>query len=872
MDTEQTKLPAQLREAKLFPLSLNKTPAVAKGQSWKDWSGELAPSQKTIGVDCGASGLVVLDVDRGHKEGVDGIEALATWVADLGVELPETLTVQTTSGGLHYYFLAAPGVTITNKTGSMPKDVGDVRGAGGFVVAPGSIAYKKVDGKETKTTGAYTVVNDAPIAPLPTWLALQLSSAPVAEKTPHVEVDYSALSTELERWEQGKLDEALGELRALQPGGRHGEIFRIASRIGWTLGEHRQATVLPLVVQAAQESGHAKACAADDAANGFRKGAETYQPLEKSSGGSTASAPPSTFTKASGGDGKSSTAATLTDEEKKVSAEAKREWRTYYSDMKLAERFIASGHDVLWVSHPKAGWTEWRSYDPATGVWKRVQEPEVRGLIQHFLEDEFAEAQASGDFIRQDLAEVCTRALTAKRVLDWMTPSLSASADIFDKHKDLLVVGNGVTDLRSSELKPFSPKYYATRRTPYPYIAGAQCDLLDEALEALPEDTRRQVQIMSGQALTGHQPSESTIFFLYGDGANGKSTFLELLAESAGTYGGNPPKKVLLKNSSDSNFHSIAFKGLRQAIIEELPDEKFLDGGVVRDLAGTRTMTGEHKGRDVEEFEVQATIFVSFNNRPQVTETAHGVWRRLRLITFPFTYVKKDEVTSALHRVKNPAIKDLAEKNEAAVIAFLAWRIEGARTWYEAGKTDPQDASSVVADTRAWRSTNDALGSWFKDNLVVDKDSFCLVDDLLDDFNEWRNSPRTAWARHSLTDKLTAHSLFIEHGLEYRQRARHGALTHSEWAKPAAISAAKRQKRIEQARGDMGATVYDLVDKRVAPQQATFIQGVRFRDQLNPVVPNDLSAIDGLGDDVMDLVDDDEYGLLDSDDLDRDHS
>lgn len=93
--------------------------------------------------------LCILDVDV--KNGKSGLEDLLS----LGV-LPETFTVATGTGGLHLYFQAPEhGAGQSSITKSI-----DVRGAGGYVVGPGSV----VDGR------TYEIINAAPLAPVPSQL------------------------------------------------------------------------------------------------------------------------------------------------------------------------------------------------------------------------------------------------------------------------------------------------------------------------------------------------------------------------------------------------------------------------------------------------------------------------------------------------------------------------------------------------------------------------------------------------------------------------------------------------------------------------------------------------------------------------------
>jgi hypothetical protein len=89
-----------------------------------------------VGIVTGAvSGIWVLDVDPGHG-GHDRLAELEmTWGP-----LPKTYMVRTGSGGLHFYFtLDGVDFDLTNSRGTLPVGL-DVRGRGGFVVAPPSVS------------------------------------------------------------------------------------------------------------------------------------------------------------------------------------------------------------------------------------------------------------------------------------------------------------------------------------------------------------------------------------------------------------------------------------------------------------------------------------------------------------------------------------------------------------------------------------------------------------------------------------------------------------------------------------------------------------------------------------------------------------
>lgn len=103
-----------------------------------------------IGIPTGErSRLLVLDVDN--------FTSLEVLEAERG-KLPETTTVKTGSGGIHVYFRYPAGETIRNSAGKLGPGL-DVRGEGGYVIAPGSA-----------TTGPYEWLDRRPLADAPAWL------------------------------------------------------------------------------------------------------------------------------------------------------------------------------------------------------------------------------------------------------------------------------------------------------------------------------------------------------------------------------------------------------------------------------------------------------------------------------------------------------------------------------------------------------------------------------------------------------------------------------------------------------------------------------------------------------------------------------
>lgn len=107
-----------------------------------------------------ASGFFAVDVDVKNGVGWKGLKAFEA----LYGKLPDTLTVETPSGGKHFLYAYPSGSTIGNK-GNIDKLQIDVRGEGGYVLAPPSIL---------SSGGCYRVAHVSPISPAPEELLARL--------------------------------------------------------------------------------------------------------------------------------------------------------------------------------------------------------------------------------------------------------------------------------------------------------------------------------------------------------------------------------------------------------------------------------------------------------------------------------------------------------------------------------------------------------------------------------------------------------------------------------------------------------------------------------------------------------------------------
>lgn len=171
--------------------------------------------------------LIVIDCD-----GAGGID---DWVGVCAGRADSAAIVETPSGGEHRYFKRG-GRALGNGRGSLPSKRGhdgiDVRGAGGYVIAPGATL---LDGRRYEPNG-YDILSAPEI---PDWL-IEILQAPTYHDAPAEVVRFDPgppISDERKRaYGERALDEEMRELATAPPGTRNETANVSAFRIGQLVG------------------------------------------------------------------------------------------------------------------------------------------------------------------------------------------------------------------------------------------------------------------------------------------------------------------------------------------------------------------------------------------------------------------------------------------------------------------------------------------------------------------------------------------------------------------------------------------------------------------------------------------------------------
>ena len=289
-------------------------------------------------------------------------------------------------------------------------------------------------------------------------------------------------------------------------------------------------------------------------------------------------------------------------------------------------------------------------------------------------------------------------------------PGVPIKFDAFDRQPDLLNVANGMIDLRSGELLPHDRGAFATHVLDVEFDPSATCPVFERFVaDVLAHDAEliEYVQRAIGYAATG-ETREQCFFVLHGEGANGKSTFLNAIRSVLGSYAKHTATDTLIVKAGGASNDLARLAGTRFVTASEANADQRLADALLKQVTGDEPIVARFLFKEFISFRPTFKLFLATNQLPQVNGSDPAMWRRIR--TIPFT------------RVFTPEQQDrgLAEKLAEERAGILAWIVRGGVSWYRDGLPTPAAVQQANAD---YRAEMDSVGQFIEERCDIAVDA-----------------------------------------------------------------------------------------------------------------------------------------------------
>lgn len=304
-------------------------------------------------------------------------------------------------------------------------------------------------------------------------------------------------------------------------------------------------------------------------------------------------------------------------------------------------------------------------------------------------------------------------------------PAVNGDFNQYDYYLNCL---NGVVNLHTGEIMPHERSYLLSKNTNISVDLEGKPERWLQFLNEIFDNDKEIIDYVHkavGYTLTG-DTKEQCFFQCYGDGANGKSVFLDILYEMLGDYSLNSQvESILAKNNGASNGASseiARMSGARFVRTNEPNENSRFNEGLVKQLVSGDVTTARFLYGSEFEFKPCFKLWIATNYKIGVRGTDYGIWRRQRLVPFKMRFDESN------------ADRNLTNKLMLELPQILGWAIKGCIKWQKEGFYTPK---LIVEETKAYKEENDIVLSFLKDCVREKADSREKASDVYTEYSKW---------------------------------------------------------------------------------------------------------------------------------------
>lgn len=198
---------------------------------------------------------------------------------------------------------------------------------------------------------------------------------------------------------------------------------------------------------------------------------------------------------------------------------------------------------------------------------------------------------------------------------------------------------NYALDLRTMIPEPHKPEHGFLNILPFNYDPMAQAPRWLEFLNDSLEGDGELIQLLEeygGYCISGDSCWAQRALFLFGDGANGKSLYLEILGEVAG----HDAHSVVPLQDLEEEKYRFQLIGKLFNYSEETSTRALAETATLKAIVGGGKIIGRQVYGTAVEFVNTAKLVMSANNPPMASDRSHGLYRRLLIVPFNVRFNK----------------------------------------------------------------------------------------------------------------------------------------------------------------------------------------------------------------------------------------
>lgn len=398
--------------------------------------------------------------------------------------------------------------------------------------------------------------------------------------------------------------------------------------------------------------------------------------------------------------------------------------QTLNTDLGNAELLVTDHGDNIRYCYKKDTWFIWNEK-----YWQEDGGAEIQSLAKLTVKKMYLDAFGNDAKAKHAISSQSDSRIRAMIHLSQSEKGIPVETEELDMNINLLNCQNGTLDLVTGELLPHTREDVITKIIPVTYDIHAECSRWRQFLDEIFMGDKELIQFIQyalGYSLTG-SIQERCMFIAYGNGANGKSKFLDTIEYIMGDYSRHvEPSTFAMKFAEGGNAREDIARlyGARFISSIETSASHRLDEELIKKMTGDRKITTRNLYERSFEFVQTYKMWLATNNKPIIKGTDDGIWDRIRLIPFERKFAPEERDGN------------LYEKLIAESSGILNWMLDGCLLWNQRG-LHAVTPEKVLHANEEYRTEMNTLQAFIDDCCIIEGNAVVTSKELYQAYVEW---------------------------------------------------------------------------------------------------------------------------------------
>jgi P4 family phage/plasmid primase-like protien len=341
------------------------------------------------------------------------------------------------------------------------------------------------------------------------------------------------------------------------------------------------------------------------------------------------------------------------------------------------------------------------------GVWSKVDDHYIRKNIHTAFSERYSSSKV-------------------ENILKLIKTELFKPNHIFNINPDVINTINGELAYIAGKwiLSPHNRENYFTTQIPVTYEPESDAPRFKQFLNEIfnnDSDSQEKINVvleMMGYSLMSTNRHERFII-LIGEGANGKSVLMNIMAELLGKDNICAVQPSKLENT----FQRAHLDGKLANIITEVAVGAKIPDAQLKSIVSGELTTAEHKGKDPFDFKPIATCWFGTNHMPHTSDFSQALFRRAIIVSFnnQFSGASQDSSLTEKLKLELPGILNLALAAGARIL--------------DSGEISTCESSESAK--REWRHSSDQVSQFIDAKCICTPGEKTAISTLFSTYFQW---------------------------------------------------------------------------------------------------------------------------------------